>query len=151
LSIASSLTPDTPANLAHALSLYQAAERNWNSGEWAKAEAAYREFLRQYPNYWLTAPAHVNLGVQLSFLKDGKEAAEQFTEAIKRAPGTRTAQRAKLGMAALYYAWGEYAKARDLFREVLTESKDWDLTKYATRQLKAVNLRLKDNAASSQK
>ncbi len=143
LSITSSLTPDTPANLARALSLFQSAEESRNARDWEMAEAKYKEFLSKYPQYYLAAPAHLNLGSHLSFFRDGTESMGQYAQASEKAPGTRIAHKAKLGMGALYYAWGEYAKTRDLFREVLNETKDWDLVKFATHHLKAMDLRLK--------
>jgi predicted double-glycine peptidase len=63
----------------------------------------------------------------------------QYERVLALAPGTRAAHEANLGMASLYYAEGEYKKTRELFVEVLRETKDWDLVKYSTYRLKELD------------
>jgi predicted double-glycine peptidase len=122
-----------------ATSLFQSAESAWSARQWTKAASNYRLFLNKFSSHPLVAQAHLRLGSFLSFQTDVQNPMLQYRRAIAMVPGTRVAHEAKLGMASLHHAQGEYTEARKLFTEVLGETKDWDLIKYSTYWMKEID------------
>jgi TolA-binding protein len=105
----------------HAQELFQAAETAWNARQWPQAAAGYRTFLDWYPSHSLAPRAHLRLGTYLSFDVEPEVSMARYERAIAMAPGSRVALEATLGLAAVHYAEGEYAKARERLCEVLAE------------------------------
>jgi TolA-binding protein len=143
LSLAANAVPQTMPDTLRAAALLQTAAAMYRAGDWQGVEIAYRQFLHDFPNAREAASAHLILGYKLSFSNNAKdkEAASHYAQAIAKARDRETTHMAKVNLAGLHYAWGEYDKACDLFREVAVESRDWAMIKYATRQLKTISLK----------
>ncbi len=122
-----------------ATALFQSAENAWAARQWKKAASAYRLFLNKFSVHPLAAQAHLRLGTYLSFEANIQSPIAQYQRAIAMAPGTRVAHEAKIGVAALRHARGQYAEAHKLFGEVMGETRDWDLIKYCTYRMKEID------------
>jgi Flp pilus assembly protein TadD len=77
-----------------------------DGGEYEQAIAHFRESLRLNP---LSAPTHYNLGVALSAVRRGPEAATEFAETVRLDPANADAHN---NLGALLHALGRFDEAR---------------------------------------
>ncbi len=122
----------------YASSLMQSAKEDYKNKDWEKAKGGYMELVNNFPDDPNLGEAHLMLGDLLEET-DYDEAVYNFQKAEKLVPGTRIAHKAKNSLARLHFLIGDYAKAKGLVREVLHETKDWDMVKYATALLKQMD------------
>jgi RHS repeat-associated protein len=126
----------------------RSAASDWQARRWPEAITKYRAILAGSPSGLIAAEAHLKIGAYLAYVAPPPDAMAEYERALAAAPGTRFAQEAKAGIASLQFAIGDYAKARDLFQEVLSEVDDWDLVKYATYRLKELDRKVSRMSAA---
>lgn len=124
--------------LYNGTSLFQSAEADYADKRWKDAAAKCEKFIKLFPNNNNIAKAHLMLGKYKSYVMKHQDAIEEYDNCIKKSPVTRIACEAKCGKAALYHLMGDYSKAYNLFKEVLGETKDWDMVKYCTYRMKQI-------------
>ena len=120
---------------------FQDAEADFEAKNWEDAEAKYREFVKAFPNDPRAARAYLKLA---NLLEEDpykyKEVISLLTKASELTPQTRTAHEAKTIIARFYYQTGKYSQSLDLLSEVLHETQDWSMFKYANYLMKVLSL-----------
>lgn len=121
--------------------LFQDAEADFKAKNWEDAESKYRKFIKAFPNDPRAAGAYLKLA---NLLEEDpyryKEVISMLDKAVELTPQTRTAHEAKTIIARFYYQTGKYSQSLDLLREVLHETQDWSMFKYANYLMKIVSL-----------
>lgn len=79
---------------------------------------------------------------RLSYLASPDHAIAEYERILAGSLTPRVAQEARMGIAALEFAKGDYRRARETLRDVLLQVTDWDLVKYGTYQLKEIDRRI---------
>jgi RHS repeat-associated protein len=113
-----------------------AAETDCQQQKWEQAAVRLKQAVADFPNDPDTPEAQHRYADILSFIAPPDEGIAEYEKAIQMAPGTPVAQKSKIGIAALKWWLDEKEEARQLFKEVLFETKDWATIKECVLRMK---------------
>ncbi len=98
---------------------YQKAFDLLKEGRYARANAAFRDFLKKHPLSSYAGNAQYWLGESLYVSRRFKEAAEEFQRVLKKYPGSNKAPDAMLKLGYTWYELKQYDSARTLLQQLL--------------------------------
>ena len=117
-------------------SLFASAEADWNAKNWEKAIAGYRKIIENSPDSLLAAQAHLRIGKYQSFTMAHMDAISEYENAVMKAPGKEPHGKQRLAWRPFTTSWAITMLPTISSREVLGETKDWDIVKLSTYRMK---------------
>ncbi len=118
---------------------YKAAFAKIENNEYRSAAAAFRSFLKTYPDSDLAANARYWLGESHYVLREFEQALGEFNKVLQKHPDSRKAPAALLKIGYSFYELGEYQSARQALKRIRERFPDTSEAQLARKRLQRIN------------
>lgn len=143
------LPPFFSKNTCHAqeetssgLALFESGQKEQKNLKWERSLAIFRQAISSYPKTRTAQKAHIEIGKFYKYQRDWQKAINEYHQAIAIDPHSRPSHDAKTAEAAVYYFRQDFPRALEIFKEVLSETKDWDQIKYCSYWIKELKRKM---------
>lgn len=125
---------------AQASNLFKSAQDDWKHQRWKDALAKHRQIANSSSQF--ASKAHIEIGKFYKYHGRWDAALAEYESAVKKAVIVRDMEDAETSIAAVHLSKGDYAKALDLFTQIIANTADWQQVKYCTYWTKELKRRM---------
>jgi RHS repeat-associated protein len=129
-----------PAAEQQITNLFKSAQEDWKHQHWKKALTQYRQIANSSPEF--ASKAHLEIGKFYKYQGRWDAALAEYESAISKAVNIRDKEDAQTAIAAVHLSKGDNETALAHFRQILTNTADWQQVKYCTYWIKELKRRI---------
>lgn len=122
--------------------LFLEAKKSQNNLNWQDSLNKFSQVTASFPQSEYAQQAYIEIGKFHKYHRDWEKAIGYYHQSIAISPKSRPAHDAKTAEAAIYYFRQDFPRALTMFKEVLSETKDWDQIKYCSYWIKEITRRM---------